>query len=377
VAGTFWPSRRERLLLLTALADPDQALAAWLELRPELDLQTTEDSVFAALPLVFRRLEAAGIDDRDLPRLKGIYRNTWVKNTLLVERLRQTVDALRAADVHMLVVGSIGAALRYYDTIGLRPTGYLELLVPEREVTRAVGALGDAGWSTQGGRRSGSPEPLALVDAGGGVCLVRTTLAADFVVGTQEPPDAPLWAAAIDLDSGGASASALCPTDDLLAAIVTGARAKSPPSHQWIVDAAMILQKPGDIDWERLCRIAIERRQGIRLRDALTYLRELLGSSLPLDVEQRLERGKASTRERLTYVCTSRSIRWLGSLPQALGEHLAATTGQSAWTTVTALPRFLRDRWELQHTWQLPAEGGRRALRNLARGRSDENNPAR
>jgi hypothetical protein len=376
VAGNVWPSRRERLLLLTALAEPDQALTAWLELRPELDLQTTEDSMFAALPLVFRRLEAAGIDDRDLPRLKGIYRNTWVRNTLLVERLQQTVEAFRAADVHMLLVGSIGTALRYYDTIGLRPTGHLELLVQERELTRAVRALGDAGWSTRGRRRSGPAEPLALFDGRGSVCLVRTTLAADFVGEKQEPPEASLWAAAIDLDIGGALAPALCPTDDLLAAIVTGARAKSPPSVQWIVDAAMILRKPQDVDRERLWRTAVERRQGVRLGDALTYLRDLLGSSLTLDLEPRLERGKASTRERLTYACASWTIFGLGSLSQALGEHLAATTGQSAWATATAVPRFLRDRWELQHTWQLPAEGGRRALRNLARGRFDENGPA-
>ena len=43
LAGAFWPSRRERLVLLTALAEPPRALAAWRELRPELDIQTVED----------------------------------------------------------------------------------------------------------------------------------------------------------------------------------------------------------------------------------------------------------------------------------------------------------------------------------------------
>ena len=81
--GAFWPSRRERLVLVTALGEPDRALAAWQELRRDFDLQTTEDLAFAALPLVYRRLRAAGIDDPDLARLKGIYRSAWARNTLL------------------------------------------------------------------------------------------------------------------------------------------------------------------------------------------------------------------------------------------------------------------------------------------------------
>jgi hypothetical protein len=60
----------------------------------------------------------------------------------------------------------------------------------------------------------------------------------------------------------------------------------------------------------------------------------------------------------------------LGSLPQALGEHLGATTGSSTSATAAGLPRFFRERWELEHTWQLPVEGGRRLFRSLKRPRA-------
>ena len=370
LAGTFWPSRRERLLLLTALGEPDRAVGAWQELRRDFDLQTTDDLAFAALPLVYRRLQAAGIDDPDLARLKGIYRSVWARNTLLVERLRETAEAFRAADVPVLLVGSIGAALRYYDTLGLRPTGYLELLVPEQDVTRAVRALGNAGWSTHGGVRSGPAQPLALSDDSGTLCLLRTVLAPDFVVETGEPAETPLWSAAVDVEANGVPAAALSPTDDLLAAIVTGARATPTRSIQWIVDAAMILRTPEQIDSERLCRIGIERGQGMRLRNALEFVRRLLGSSPLPAAQETLDRWKPTQRERLTYAFTARMVPGLGSLPQALGEHLGATTGSSTSATAAALPRFFRERWELEHTWQLPVEGGRRVFRSLMRPRA-------
>ena len=372
LAGAFWPSRREHLVLLTALAEPPRALASWQELRLELDIQTLEDAAFAALPLVYRRLETMGVDDPDLSRLKGIYRHTWVKNSLLLERVRATAEVFRAAEVPMLLVGTIGAAVRYYETLGLRPTGYLEVLVKEEDWLQAVRALGGAGWSTRGGSRPPGTGPLPLFDDAGTVCLLRTRLAPEFVVQAEEPAEAPFWNAAMDVDLDGLQIRALSPGDDLLAAVVTGARAGRVASLQWIVDAAMIVRTPEQVDWQRLYRIAVERGQGLRLRDALVYLRELLGHSPAPAVLKQLERRSASRRERLVHAAMIRSVPWLGSLPQAVGEHLAVTAGTSAWATAGSFPAFLRERWQVQRTRQLPSAAGRRAVGALVRGRAGQ-----
>ena len=370
LAGTFWPSRRERLLLLTALAEPDRALEAWQELRPELDLQTMEDSVFAALPLVYRRLDAAGLDDPDLSRLKGIYRNTWTRNTLLVDRLRSTADAFRAAEVRMLLVGTLGAALRYYDAVGLRPTGYVELLVSRGRRGSCSSSVGKRGLE-HARRLTRAGRPASPLRRGGPALRAphrtRPGFRHDF---RATSAGMPFWDAAVDIDANGVPVPALSPGDDLLSAIVTGARANPTRSLQWIVDAAMILRTPEQIDWERFCRIGIERGQGLRLRETLRYLEGLLDSAPPPAVQESLDRRKPPARERLTYAFTARSIPGLGSFPQALGEHLGATTGRSSWATAATLPAFLRTRWNVEHTWQLPFAGGQRALRTLGRRRA-------
>ena len=373
--GTFWPSRRERLVLVTALGEPERALGAWQELRRDFDLQTTDDLAFAALPLVYRRLQAAGIDDPDLARLKGIYRSAWARNTLFVERLLATAEAFRTPEVPMLLVGSIGSAVRYYDTLGLRPTGHLELLVREEDSPRAVRALGSAGWSTRGGTRPERAAPLALFDGGNMLCLLRTTLAPDFVVATGEAGEAPFWDAAADVDVNGVPVRALSPTDDLLAALVTGARAKPIPTIQWIVDAAMILRAPDQIDWGRLYRIGLARGQGLRLRDALEYLQRLLGTFAPPAVQAALDQRKPPVRERLIHASSGRSVPGLGSFPRALAEYLGATTGRTAYATAAGLPEFFRDRWQVEHVWQLPVAGGRRVVRNVGRRPADPAEP--
>jgi hypothetical protein len=367
--GAFWPTRQQRLLLETALGDRTDAEAAWRELLPGLDLQTIEDGTFAALPLVYRALEAAVPDEPLLPRLKGMYRSTWARNTLLRERLAVSARVLESADVPFLLVVSIGAARRYYATLGLRPTQAIELLVRNDHVLAAVKALGSAGWAARGTGRASRADPLVLLDDGGNACLLNTALAPDIALST---PYGPLWDAATDLDEQGVRVTALAPTDDLLAAIVTGARTRPAPSLQWILDAAMIQRSvPDEIDWERLVAAGLVWGQGLRLREALEYLDGLPGVSVPADVRRRLGARRPGRRERIGYACSTRPLGRLGSLPQAVGEHLAETAGRTALATIASFPGFLRRRWSLERTRQVPLAGARRAYRVALRRRPE------
>jgi len=130
----------------------------------------------------------------------------------------------------------------------------------------------------------------------------------------------------------------------------------------------MIVRTPEQIDWQHLYRISVEGGQGLRLRDALLYLGGLLGYAPAPTVVEQLERRSPSRRERLVHATMSTDVPWLGSLPDAVGEHLAATAGTSAWATAGAFPAFLRERWQVPSSRQLPAAVGRRAVRTL-RGR--------
>ena len=138
--GSFWPARTQERILQAIFLDEARARAAWRDVRDELDLDVMEDGSYFLLPSLYRRLVELSIDDPDLPRLKGVYRRTWYRNTLLIDSMRAPLAELRASDVTLLILGA-AAAGRSYSEHGLRWLEYVEAVVPTAELDRCRQAL--------------------------------------------------------------------------------------------------------------------------------------------------------------------------------------------------------------------------------------------
>jgi hypothetical protein len=363
LTGSFWPSRNQELLLRTALAEPDGDLSAWRELQPGFDLTTLEFGTVGVLPLAYRVVSHALPDDPLLPRLKGIYRNSWVKNNLLVERLADAVEALAAVGVETVLIGSLAAAIRYYPELALRPTTALELLIDPHALEVCARALGRLGFSASGPLRPERAEDTAFYDARGQTCILRTRPAVEL-----GPDGGAMRVASVSVEVGRARIRALAPGDDLLVACVAGARTRPIRSVQWLVDIVQIMRtSSASVDWRRLLALAAARGQTLRLQQTFSYLSTVLHLPTPAEAQEVLAELPVAVRERVAYACAGASMNGLGSLPQALGEHLVATRRRSPWGTLVTLPGFLRQRWEVDHGWQLPVAGGRRAYEVLTR----------
>ena len=172
-----------------------------------------------------------------------------------------------------------------------------------------------------GGRRL--PRLALLFDDGANICVLRTTLAFDFVAAdTPAWSDTPLWEAAVEQEAAGATVRVPAPTDALLAVCVAGLRCGPLPRTQWIADAAMLL-RTAEVDWDRLLEIGVGRGQTVRLRAALAYLRRLPVPEVPAHVVARLAMVRPSHRERLVFALASGSIP-LEGLSEAVAERLVA-----------------------------------------------------
>lgn len=365
--GSFWPSPTQERLLRTALAGPPAGPRAWQELSPGFELQTLEPGTVSALPLVYRAVSAASPEDRLLPRLKGIYRNTWVKNNLLAERLGEVVEAFDAKGIGHLLIGGLAAAVSYYPELGLRPTPTIDLLIGGEALIPASRELGRLGWRAPAPAAVGAEQLVTFGNAHGQTCLLRTAPAVDLQI-----PSGELRATSTPVQIGRASVNALAPEHELLVACVAGQRRKPVRSVQWLVDVAQILMTAGaDIDWQRLGTLAAAHGQALRLRWALAYVAGVMAVPVPAPAAQMLDAVVIPARERLAYACAGAAVPGLGSLPQAIGEHLAATRERSAAAAVLSFPGFLRRRWGLNHGWQLPLAGGRRAYGLLTGGRRE------
>ena len=360
--GTVWPSERQELLLVAALADGSAAVDAWEDVRPRLSIDELELGSFALLPLIYRNLSAGGHDDVDLPRLKGIFRRTWVRNNLLVERTTAAASGLLESGIRAEFVEGVALASRFYGELGLRPTSFVDALVDERDLSGALTTIARAGWTETPALAPGRGVRYVF-DRDGNACILRTVLAADSIRPAHARPRAFLWETDERHSLGGVAIPVPPPTETLFAACVLHTRVGSRQNMQWIVDAKMLL--PAGIDWDRLFSLARESGQVSRVRDALGLLARLPGSTPPREVCDRFAAAPVSRRERLTYLCTVGAIRGPGSLPVLVGEHVAATADRSALAVVATFPGFLRDRWDLARTWHVPFAAGKRAVRRL------------
>ena len=355
-AGASWPTSFQERLLVAALASPEEAATAWSGMPPEFSLDVLEPGSFELLPLVYRNLSEVGSDDARLPRLKGIYRRSWVKNNLLLERVREIAAVFAEADLPALFLEGPTFANRYYPDLGLRPTSTIHLLVHPSDGLRAVSRLGRVRWTARA-ESSVYPGWRILFDDGGNICVLRTSLAFDFV-----DADESIWSAAGEAEGGEARVHMPNPTDALLSVLVSGARLSPSPRTQWIADAAMLLRVQ-EIDWERLCALGVAGGQTSRLRATLGYLRRLPIGPIPAEVFELLVRAQPLRRERLVYRLVSGAPPRLAGSAEVLAEHLVATRDESALRTMASLAGRLRERWGLKHSWQIPAAATRRARR--------------
>src|ERR1700712_3713948 len=100
IRGSWRPSMRERLMLLAAVTEGPSARAAWEEWRRGGgDIDMLSPSTSRLLPAVYRNLEAGGAADRDLPRLRGVYRHAWALNQRIVQLVGEALAALQGEGV--------------------------------------------------------------------------------------------------------------------------------------------------------------------------------------------------------------------------------------------------------------------------------------
>ncbi|MFY9587371.1 MAG: hypothetical protein WAT66_07955, partial [Actinomycetota bacterium] len=128
LAGNFWPSEQQELILRAVAPNDAVARAGWEKLARVMDLDRLEEGSFALMPQLYRRLVGLGIDAPELPRLKGIYRRSWYGNQMLLERAATLLRALAEHGIEPLVVGDAALAVRTYADTGSREIAQLEIV---------------------------------------------------------------------------------------------------------------------------------------------------------------------------------------------------------------------------------------------------------
>src|SRR5207248_9473122 len=166
-----------------------RAREAWETLRPSFDLDRLEEGSYGLMPLLERRLSAWETDEALALRLRGIYRHTWYRGNVVLERLKEVVALAAEQQVDVLVTGEPRLLLRSYRDAGLRPATRIDLLVGAEQRDRLAAAVELAGWS----RAPSRERTLWLERTGGPTVALHSRLAPQR---SDEP-----WLHSVEIDS--------------------------------------------------------------------------------------------------------------------------------------------------------------------------------
>ena len=316
------PTVAQELLLTACLAEEGTAIAAWERWCTTTDLDRMDEESFRHLPLAWYRLQRLAPRSRTLDIAKGVYRQAWYRNQLLLRTVGSVLDALGDAGIDAMLLKGTSLATRYYPTPATRPMVDIDVLVPHGEAERAFAVLGRDGW-----RPVKQTPAKDLVGYAHAVSFVREQTNLDLhwnALWPQRTADAdrPFWQEARRIDHQGRAAWALAPTDELFHTCMHGARRSQNayswaplPLVRWITDAFMIARSC-DIDWARIAALAERYHARLHMRDAFLCLRNL-GFAVP----DALLAGWAQVRspaDELHYelALTPRPPRFFAALPR-------------------------------------------------------------
>ena len=345
--GGCWPTELQELLLKAALFDGDAACQAYRDWQAQGGLERLDAGSYRLLPLVGHNLERYGFEHKEMGTLRGLRRKTWCENRLLFARLAPAVAMLQQAGISVLVLKGVPLALRYYGDVGLRPMRDLDLLVPEQRAQEAIQLFESAGWRGLwphryhlGPRDLGFRQALPYSAGDGREADLHWHA---LYQATFPGADAAFWESAEPMEFEGMAVEVLCPTDELLHALVHGPRWNEIPPIRWVADA-MTVMRAAAIDWDRLLPLTRRLRLTLPVRAACDYLARVFHAPIPERVRSGLARLRVDAAERLDYESSQGppQVQGFADLARSIyASYQRGARGRGVREQVAGFPRFL------------------------------------
>jgi len=362
-------------LLQACLAPGDGIEPHWRAWRGQAELDSLDEASNRLLPLLYRRLEAAGLNDPDMARLRGIYRYHWCRNQLLLAELRRLLAALRELGVEVLLLKGAALIQRHYRDPGIRPMSDLDIMVRPGDMDTVFGLLQERGWQPKVRAELEQMRTRRLLHAvdfrrdWNGRVLEIDVHWTPLHRSTWPGAEKAFWARSLATSVDGIACRILDPTDQLLHTCLHGGAWNVMPPLRWVADACHILRDDAAaIDWERLVADAHRHHGFLMLREALACLHEVFAAPVPPALLRQLLAARPSRAERLEHGLQTRQIA-AARIDQLLllewFNHSRAYQRTALLARLADFPAYLKLSWKLEHWHQVPGFVVRRLAARL------------
>lgn len=353
--------------LVRAVTGPEGSLESELaKWRSLVDLNGPIDGgSYRLIPTVFHRMQAAGLDDPNRGMFKGVYRQSVVDSARLFDAIVPVLAGLDAAGITPWLSKGAGlVSAGYYPTPAARPMSDVDIVVRSTQRNKAISVLKSIGFTPTLTDYEMSAVHAAAFTNESGVELdlhwhhlhhARSADADDVITrGSQL------------VELGGVPVLVPGPAGLLIVAAIHGLSSNAEPPVRWLVDAAMILDRDGErVAWNDIVEFAARFRMARRIGGALTLLAEVTGYVAPESTMAALAALPTRPVERLERRVSTASWNSIGG---ALAQLFAGYAGSDRELRhiATRFPRYLAQKWNVEHRLQLFAVAGRK-LRNRLR----------
>jgi Uncharacterised nucleotidyltransferase len=361
--GDIWPDEIQELLLRAALMPGDPGAAAWAAVRPRIDIDHLPGELHRLIPLLSKALTARGVDDPELPRLKGVYQFSWYRNQLLFTDGAALLGALEAAGVTTMLLRGAAMAVAYHGDTGVRPMNDLDVLVQAGDMDRARRVAEAEGWRLVAGSEPFERREAAAALRNDQGRVIRLHWQPSRNVSLPEAAWKPMWQRAIEVTFHHTATRVPSAADHLVHACIDGARANSGSTLRWVTDGSVLIGAVPGLDWDVVVSEAGRHHVSLLVGEALRYLVEALDLDVPHGAVEALAATPTTPRERLAHRLSLTTSPRVASAAEVLGRFTRLTADLPLSRAVATAPAFLQAMLGVERRRDLPVAAARKAAR--------------
>lgn len=360
-----FPTREQLLFLKTITAPEGGFQPLWEEWKGQTDLDAVGTPTYRLMPSLYLRMaQEQDFYDEWLGRIKGVYRQGWARNQLLLHATASVVKALDQQGIPSIMLKGVSLLLTAYKDVGGRMMGDADLLVPTGKAVEACNLMLSLGWKCKLG-----PD-ISRFDEQNILLYLRASHEKSFHNGTGQILDihfispfntiyAPdqvsvFWDNAVPVTVNGVQCQTLSPELLFLHVCHHGYRKNRIPSYRWVLDALRTVQAAPNFNWAQLIDFAALLGFTFHLKMAVRYLVEHFDLPIPAAQQNTLENYRPTRKELHHYYGSmNQSVFSMGNLPILWGKFKHDRPAGPIIYRPFQFSTYLRDTYALKHIVEL------------------------
>lgn|GEM_PF-2218432 len=356
-----FPDGNQFLFLKTVLAESNQFIPLWKQWKSETDLDLIDKSTFRLLPTLYLRIKQEdNFEDEWLGKIKGVYRQGWVKNQMFLSTASSVVSAFNEHGIPSIFMKGIALLLSSYNDLGGRMMGDIDILIPTNKACEASNLLLSLGYSSRRApevKQFNQQNILQYTRAchessfkNSNGHIVDLHFISPFYTVVDPKLIALFWDTAVEVEVNATPALVLSPELNFLHVCCHGTVYNPQPSYRWVVDAMQTLKATPNFDWKKLIEMSKAMDLMFNLKMATIYLSENFVVSIPEEELQVIKSYVPSAVEKWKFYSNAEKQRFkLNHLPVIWKKFQIQYKPKSKVFAYYYFLNFLKDAHGLKH----------------------------